>query len=45
MQTRDAILKGAHPVTEQQAYHFAALQCQIQFGDYVESKHRPGFLE
>ena len=45
LQTRDAILKGAHPVTEAQAIQFAALQCQIQFGEHEESKHKPGFLE
>lgn len=45
LQTRDAIIKGAHPVTEQQAIQFAALQCQIQFGDHNEKKHKPGFIE
>ena len=45
LQTRDAILKGAHPVTNDEALQFAGLQCQIQFGDHVESKHKPGFLE
>lgn len=45
VQTRDAILKGAHPVSEKEAIFFAALQCQIQFGDHNESKHKPGFLD
>jgi talin len=45
VQTRDAILKGAHPVDQEQATVFAGIQCQIQFGDHVESKHRPGFLD
>lgn len=44
-QTRDAILKGAHPVNQDEAVQFAGLQCQIQFGDHVETKHKPGFLE
>ncbi len=45
IQTRDAILKGAHPVSQEKALEFAGIQCQIQFGDHVESKHKPGFLE
>jgi len=45
VQTRDAILKGAHPVDQEQATVFAGIQCQIQFGDHVESKHKPGFLD
>lgn len=27
------------------ACEFAGIQAQIQFGDYIESKHKPGFLE
>ena len=45
LQTRDAILKGAHPVSIEVALQFAGMQCQIQFGDYDERKHKPGFLE
>ncbi|XP_026733970.1 talin-1-like [Trichoplusia ni] len=45
VQTRDAILNGRHPVTEQQAVEFAGIQCQVHFGDYQEKKHKPGFLE
>ena len=44
-QTRDAILKGAHPVSEREALYFSALQMQIQFGEHDETKHKPGFLE
>ncbi len=44
-QTRDAILKGSHPVTQDEAYQFAGLQCQIQFGDHNEQRHRSGFIE
>lgn len=44
-QMRDAILNGAHPVTKEEAVQFAGLQCHIQFGPYVETKHKPGFLE
>lgn len=44
-QARDAIINGTHPVTVDQASQFAGMQCQIQFGDHVETKHKPGFLE
>lgn len=29
----------------EEACEFAGLQCQIQFGDHVEGKHKAGFLE
>lgn len=45
VQARDAILNGTHPVTVDQATQFAGIQCQIQFGDHVEMKHKPGFLD
>lgn len=45
VQARDAILKGTHPITENLACEFAGIQVHIQFGDYNESKHKPGFLE
>ncbi|KAJ8983101.1 hypothetical protein NQ317_001844 [Molorchus minor] len=45
VQARDAILNGTHPITQEKACEFAGIQCQIQFGDYVESKHKPGFLD
>ena len=45
VQARDAIIAGTHPVTEFEACQFGGIQCQIQFGDHVESKHRPGFLD
>ena len=44
-QSRDGIIDGTHPVTQAEAVQFAGLQCQIQFGKHVESKHKPGFLE
>lgn len=44
-QCRDAILDGTHPVTLERACRFAGIQCQIQFGDYVDTKHKVGFLE
>ncbi|GBM91680.1 Talin-2, partial [Araneus ventricosus] len=45
VQARDAIINGTHPVTVEQASQFAGIQCQIQFGDHVETKHKPGFLD
>ena len=44
-QCRDAILDGTHPVTEKNSCEFAGIQCQIQFGDVVDQKHKDGFLE
>ncbi|XP_058805664.1 talin-2 isoform X2 [Phymastichus coffea] len=45
VQARDAILDGTHPITQEQANIFAGIQCQIQFGDYKEEKHKSGFLD
>ncbi|XP_044265750.1 talin-2 isoform X5 [Tribolium madens] len=45
VQARDAIINGTHPITQDKACEFAGIQCQIQFGDHVESKHKPGFLD
>lgn len=45
VQARDAIIAGSHPVTIEEAGQFAGLQSQIQFGDFVENKHKPGFLD
>ena len=45
VQTRDAIIIGAHPVTQEEAIQFGGIQCQIQFGDHSEQKHKAGFLD
>lgn len=45
VQARDAILDGTHPVTQDKACEFAGIQVHIQFGDYIETKHKPGFLD
>uniref|UniRef100_A0A4W6FCP8 Talin 1 n=1 Tax=Lates calcarifer TaxID=8187 RepID=A0A4W6FCP8_LATCA len=42
---RDDILNGSHPVSFDKACEFAGYQCQIQFGDHNESKHKSGFLD
>ncbi|RXG61740.1 Talin-1 [Armadillidium vulgare] len=45
VQCRDDIINGTHPVTQEKACEFAGIQCQVQFGDYNEGRHKPGFLE
>ncbi|XP_066588504.1 talin-1 isoform X3 [Prorops nasuta] len=45
VQARDAILDGTHPITQEKACAFAGIQCQIQFGDHKEDKHKSGFLD
>ncbi|XP_064644913.1 talin-1-like isoform X4 [Lineus longissimus] len=45
VQSRDAILNGTHPVTMEEAVLFGGIQCQVQFGDHVEHKHKTGFLD
>jgi talin len=42
---RDAIINGTHPIKEEEAIRFSAIQCQVEFGDYNESNHKSGFLE
>ncbi|QQP52774.1 Uncharacterized protein FKW44_005021, partial [Caligus rogercresseyi] len=43
-QAREGILDGTHPVTQSVAEEFAALQFQIQFGDYKDSTHKSGIV-
>ena len=43
-QSKNAIIDGTHPCTREEAVQFAALQCQIQYGNHNEAKHKPGFL-
>ncbi|KAI1289406.1 Talin-2 [Halotydeus destructor] len=45
VQARDAIIAGTHPVTIDQSAEFAGLQCQIQYGDYSENKHKAGLFD
>ncbi|CRL03205.1 CLUMA_CG016230, isoform B [Clunio marinus] len=45
VQARDAILDGTHPVTQDKACEFAGIQVHIQFGDFNDNKHKPGFLD
>ena len=43
-QAREAIIDGTHPVRQEDAVMFAALQIQVQFGDHREETHKPGML-
>ncbi|GCC33394.1 hypothetical protein chiPu_0011863 [Chiloscyllium punctatum] len=45
VQARDDILNGSHPVSFEKACEFGGIQAQIQFGPYLEHKHKPGFLD
>uniref|UniRef100_A0A8C5A5T6 Talin 2a n=1 Tax=Gadus morhua TaxID=8049 RepID=A0A8C5A5T6_GADMO len=45
LKARDDILNGSHPVSFDKACLFAGIQAQIQFGPYIEHKHKPGFLD
>lgn len=45
VETRDAILKGTHPVTENLAIQLAGLQTHIQFGNHDEIKHKYPLLD
>ncbi len=39
------ILAGQHPLSVDEALSFAALQCQIHYGNFEPEKHKPGFLK
>ncbi|XP_061881013.1 talin-2a isoform X1 [Entelurus aequoreus] len=45
VQARDDILNGSHPVSFDKAGEFGGIQAQIQFGPFMEHKHKPGFLD
>eukprot|EP00127_Corallochytrium_limacisporum_P002206 Clim_evm100s108 gene=Clim_evmTU100s108 len=38
VQSRDAILNGSHPCSEDDTVRFSAMQCQVQLGDYTDEK-------
>ena len=44
VQSRDAIIEGVHPVNKEEATQFAALQCQIQYGNHKSSQTHPTCL-
>ncbi len=41
----DSIARGDHQLKEDEAIQFAALQCQVQFGNFNAAVHKPGFLQ
>lgn len=45
VETRDAILKGTHPVTENLAIQLAGIQTHIQFGNHEETIHKSPLLD
>lgn len=40
VQCRDGILDGTHPCTQEEATQLAAIQIQIQFGDFEDPKYK-----
>jgi talin len=40
IQCRDSILAGKHPMTEDEALSYGALQCQILYGNFDPSKNK-----
>ena len=45
VQARDAVLNETHPVTKANAIELAAIQCQIEYGDFKQDLAKPGFLQ
>uniref|UniRef100_A0A0X3PHC1 Talin-1 n=1 Tax=Schistocephalus solidus TaxID=70667 RepID=A0A0X3PHC1_SCHSO len=45
VQLKDAILNGTHPVTLDEAVYLAAIQCQVELGNYNPEKFKSGFLD
>lgn len=45
VQCRDAILNGTHPINEEEAIKFAAIQCKVKNLDNNEILNKSGCLE
>eukprot|EP00179_Madagascaria_erythrocladioides_P023475 CAMPEP_0198344436 /NCGR_PEP_ID=MMETSP1450-20131203/67599_1 /TAXON_ID=753684 ORGANISM="Madagascaria erythrocladiodes, Strain CCMP3234" /NCGR_SAMPLE_ID=MMETSP1450 /ASSEMBLY_ACC=CAM_ASM_001115 /LENGTH=590 /DNA_ID=CAMNT_0044049691 /DNA_START=77 /DNA_END=1845 /DNA_ORIENTATION=+ len=43
-QARASVVNGEHPLKDEEACQFAALQCQVVFGNYNANMHGAGFL-
>ncbi len=39
------VVKGDHPVSKEEAFNFAALQCQIVYGNFTAEKHNKAFFK
>ena len=44
VQARDAVLNQTHPVTKASAIELAALQCQIEYGNFNQDFVKAGIL-
>ncbi|EDQ91245.1 uncharacterized protein MONBRDRAFT_23461, partial [Monosiga brevicollis MX1] len=44
-QSKDAILKGQYPCTQDEAVTFAGMQMQIEFGNHNPDRHKVGFID
>lgn len=44
-QAKDSILTGKHPCSLEEAIQFAAIMCQITFGNFDSDKHKNGFIK
>ncbi|KAJ3335669.1 Talin-1 [Gonapodya sp. JEL0774] len=44
-QSRESILQGKYPCTPDEAIQFAALQAQVQFGNFEPERHKAGFFK
>lgn len=44
-QAKENILLGKNPCTVEEAAQFAAIQCQVQYGNHEPDKHKAGFLK
>ena len=45
LQLQNAIINGVCPCTCEIAIELAALQCQIQYGNFNEDEHKPDFID
>lgn len=45
LQLKDAILNGAHPITQEEAIKLAGTQCQVEMGDFKDTRNKVGTLE
>jgi talin len=45
VQSRDGIIDGTYPITQEEACKFAAYQVQIQYGDFDENRYKSGYFD
>ncbi|KAJ1563287.1 Talin-1, partial [Nowakowskiella sp. JEL0078] len=44
-QSKEMIISGKHPCKLEESILFAAIQCQVQFGNFEPDKYKPGSLQ